>query len=306
MHLRSLVLNDDHQMLRWMHDSSVVGEMSFDFSKLTISDARNFIRNSWDDTKNIHLAIANDDDEYMGTVSLKNINDNSAEFAIVIKSEAMGRGYAWFGMKSILDLAFNKYGINRVYWCVKKSNHRAIAFYKKHFFRSITDVPFELKMKYEGEDNLFWFTVLKGDDYDIKSEIAGCKLIHIKTIPTLNEGQLSFFESQLDVPFDINRIYYISKVPEGTKRGFHAHKNLKQLLFCPYGKIMLKIENAEGKGEILLSDPSIGVLIDKITWREMTWLENNSVLCVAASDYYNESDYIRSYDEFKTFVEASD
>ena len=66
-----------------------------------------------------------------------------------------------------------------------------------------------------------------------------CKVAHIKTIPTVDAGELSFFEANNDIPFDIKRIYYISKVPEGVRRGFHAHKELKQLLFCPYGRIQL-------------------------------------------------------------------
>ena len=109
-------------------------------------------------------------------------------------------------------------------------------------------------------------------------------------------------EGSSDVLFDIKRIYYISKVPEGIRRGFHAHKKLKQLLFCPYGRIQLILENNNGREEIELSDPSIGVLIDQCTWREMLWLQKDSVLCVVASDYYNEEDYIRNYDEFLAFT----
>ena len=146
--------------------------------------------------------------------------------------------------------------------------------------------------------NLKWYSVLKGDDFLSRETVAGCPVIHIKTIPTVDAGELSFFESTHDVPFDIKRMYYISKVPEGVRRGFHAHKELKQLLFCPYGRIQLILENKNGKEEIELSDPSIGVVIDQLTWREMLWLQKDSVLCVAASDYYKVEDYIRDYDEF--------
>ena len=86
------------------------------------------------------------------------------------------------------------------------------------------------------------------------------------------------------------------------RRGFHAHKELKQLLFCPYGRIQLILENELGREEIELSDPSVGVVIEKPTWREMLWLQSNSVLCVAASDYYTTEDYIRDYDEFVRFI----
>ena len=99
-------------------------------------------------------------------------------------------------------------------------------------------------------------------------------------------------------------MYYISGVPEGVRRGFHAHKKLKQLLFCPYGRIQLILENETGREEIELSNPSIGVLIERFTWREMLWLQKDSVLCVAASDYYSSEDYVRDYDEFKRLLEG--
>ena len=62
------------------------------------------------------------------------------------------------------------------------------------------------------------------------------------------------------------------------------------------------LENEYGREEIELSDPSIGVIIDKCTWREMLWLQKNSVLCVAASDYYKVEDYIRDYDAFRSYI----
>ena len=138
-----------------------------------------------------------------------------------------------------------------------------------------------------------------------RKSIAGCKIIRIKTIPTIEAGELSFFEANNDVNFDIKRIYYISKVPEGVRRGFHAHKELKQLLFCPYGKIQLILESNDIREEITLSDPSVGIVIDKPIWREMLWMEKNSVLVVAASEYYDVDDYIRDYDEFKEYVSSN-
>ena len=75
------------------------------------------------------------------------------------------------------------------------------------------------------------------------------------------------------------------------------------MLFCPYGRIQLILENELGREEIELSDPSIAVMIDRPTWREMLWLQKDSVLCVAASDYYKVEDYIRNYDDFKKYLE---
>ena len=80
------------------------------------------------------------------------------------------------------------------------------------------------------------------------------------------------------------------------------HKELKQLLFCPYGEIRLILDNGSVREEITLNDPSIGVVIDKPIWREMLWLKKDSVLCVAASEYYDEDDYIRDYGEFRDYI----
>ncbi len=303
MRLRKLELKDATLMLEWMHDKSISKYFRHDFKNENIDDVQNFILSSFSD-ENIHLAIVSDNDEYMGTVSLKRIDrkNNSAELATVVRSCAMKKGYAWFGIEEMLNLAFNKYGIESVYWCVSKENKRAIRFYDKHNFRETIDVSNEILKRYMGTDNLKWYSVLKGDILDERKEIVGCKIIRIKTVPTIDSGELSFFESNHDVPFNFKRIYYISKVPEGTRRGFHAHKKLKQLLFCPYGRIQLILENEKGREEIELSDPSIGVIIEKPTWREMLWLQKDSVLCVAASDFYEVEDYIRDYNEFKKIL----
>ena len=301
MHLRELRAEDAPLMLAWMHDEGVVGKLREDFASKTIEDCKTFIGASISESY-IHLAIASDMDEYMGTVSLKNIEDGSAEFAIVVRTEAMSKGYSWFGMEAIIDKAFNELNLDSVYWCVSKGNERAVRFYDKHNFHEAIDIPEKVLERYKGIVNLKWYSILRGDEINVRDSVAGCKVIHIKTIPTVNAGELSFFETTREVPFDIKRIYYISKVPEGVRRGFHAHKELKQLLFCPYGRIQLILENKNGREEIELSDPSIGVLIEECTWREMLWLKKDSVLCVAASDFYRVEDYIRNYEEFKKYI----
>lgn len=302
MYLRTLELKDAPAMLAWMHDSRVTENLRTDFASKTLQDAENFIKWSWEDEQNLNMAIASDEDEYMGTVSLKHIENGSAEFAITVRAEAMGRGYSWFGMESIIEKAFTQYGLESVYWCVSRENARAVRFYDKHNFHEAVDIPPSVLKRYEGIENLKWYSVLKGDNFNTVESVAGCKVIHVRTIPTVNAGELSFFEGNHDIPFEIKRIYYISKVPEGVRRGFHAHKELKQFLFCPYGRIQLILENRNGREEIELSDPSIGVVIEECTWREMLWLQKDSVLCVAASDYYNVEDYIRNYEDFKRLM----
>lgn len=304
MRLRDLELKDAPLMLEWMHDESVVEKLRGNFKEKTLEDAEKFILASANKKEDIHLAIVSDEDEYMGTVSLKSIDrsNNSAEFAITVRKTAMGRGYSWWGMEEIIRLAFEEYGLENVYWCVSRANDRAVRFYDKHNFHEAVDISRNILARYEGMDDLKWYSVLKGDILDERTEVAGCKIIRIKTVPTVGAGELSFFEATHDVPFEFKRMYYISKVPEGTRRGFHAHKKLKQLLFCPYGRIQLILENKHGREEIELSDPSLGVVIEEPTWREMLWLQKDSVLCVAASDFYEVDDYIRDYQEFEVYI----
>lgn len=123
-------------------------------------------------------------------------------------------------------------------------------------------------------------------------------IIQIKTIDSGYAGKLSFFEGMHDVPFDIKRIYYIHGVPNHSQRGGHAHKKLQQVLFCPYGTIEIVLDDAKERRSVLLDDPGKGLVIGPGLWREMIWHEENSVLCVAASEYYDENDYIRNYDAF--------
>ena len=247
----------------------------------------------------------------MGTVSLKNIDylNRNAEFAIVVRKSAMARGFSWFGMAEMIRIAFDELNMDSVYWCVSRKNKKAVRFYDKHGFHETIDISDPIKSRYRGMDDLKWYSVLKGDDYQnyalLKGSVAGCQIVKIRTIPTVESGELSFFEAQRDVPFDIKRVYYISKVPEGTRRGFHAHKKLKQLLFCPYGEIQLILDNGCIKEELTLCDPSIAVVIERPVWREMLWIKQGSVLCVAASEEYDSKDYIRNYEEFLDYLKRN-
>ena len=128
------------------------------------------------------------------------------------------------------------------------------------------------------------------------------QLIKLKTRGNQDNGYLSFFESNRDIPFSIKRIYYTYNVSEGTERGMHAHKTLQQILWCPYGQIEVVLDNAKEKKSYLLDSPEKALLVLKGYWHNMYWKKEGSILCVAASDYFNEEDYIRDYDVFLKYV----
>lgn len=122
--------------------------------------------------------------------------------------------------------------------------------------------------------------------------------IRMKSVTAEGMGTLSVFEAEHDVPFAIKRIYYIHDVPAGVQRGGHAHKKLRQVLWCPYGKILIKLDDGFEKAEVLLDSPDKGLIVESNMWRDMLWQQDNSVLCVAADSYYAPDDYIRDYGEF--------
>lgn len=129
------------------------------------------------------------------------------------------------------------------------------------------------------------------------------RMIILKKIGNQDIGYLTFFESQKDISFDIKRIYYTYDVPIDTKRGMHAHKNLQQILWCPHGSIEVILDGGESKESYLLDSPEKALLIGNGVWRDMYWRKEGSVLCVGASEHYNEDDYIRDYDKFLKYVE---
>lgn len=158
-YLRKLEDNDAMNMLEWMHDPNVNCNFRFDFSKMTLDDVRNFIQNSFDE-KNQHFAIVDEQNEYMGTISLKNINkvDNNVEYAIVTRTVAHGKGLALEATKEILNYAFNELKLHKVYLNVLEENGRANRFYEKCGFKyeGMAKEMLYINGKYH---NLNWYAI---------------------------------------------------------------------------------------------------------------------------------------------------
>lgn len=120
-------------------------------------------------------------------------------------------------------------------------------------------------------------------------------------------GTLIALEQMKNVPFEIKRVYYMFDTGHGVRRGFHAHKCLKQILVCVKGSCKILLDDGAQKEEVLLDRPNKGLIIDSHIWREMFDFSEDAVLMVLASQLYDESDYIRNYDDFISYVkEKSD
>jgi dTDP-4-dehydrorhamnose 3,5-epimerase-like enzyme len=113
-----------------------------------------------------------------------------------------------------------------------------------------------------------------------------------------DRGSLIALEENHNVPFDVKRVYYIFSTKENIRRGFHAHKNLKQLAICVSGSCTFLLDDGMTKQYIELNAPTQGLLIEGLVWREMYNFSSDCVLMVLADAYYDENDYIREYDDF--------
>lgn len=117
-----------------------------------------------------------------------------------------------------------------------------------------------------------------------------------------DRGQLIAIEENKDLPFDIKRVYYIYDTLPGVRRGFHAHRNLQQILVCVNGSCKIHLDNGHDTAEVTLDKPYEGLYIANDMWREMYDFTPGTVLLVLASEYYDEADYIRNYDDFIKLV----
>lgn len=111
-------------------------------------------------------------------------------------------------------------------------------------------------------------------------------------------GQLVALEENRNIPFSIKRVYFMYDTKLDVHRGFHAHKKLEQILFCVSGACTVKLDDGKDTKEIRLDNPLFGLFIGPGIWREMYDFTPDAVLMVLASEYYNEHDYIRNYNEF--------
>lgn len=117
-----------------------------------------------------------------------------------------------------------------------------------------------------------------------------------------DRGQLVAIEAMKDLPFAVKRVYYIYDTLPGVRRGYHAHKNLQQVLLCVNGSCKIHLDDGTDTAEVTLDKPNEGLYISNNMWREMYDFVPGTVLLVLASEYYDEADYIRNYSDFLKMI----
>jgi dTDP-4-dehydrorhamnose 3,5-epimerase-like enzyme len=118
-------------------------------------------------------------------------------------------------------------------------------------------------------------------------------------------GMLVALEQDRNVPFEIRRVYYMFATKSGVRRGQHAHRHLNQLVVAVRGSVTMLLDDGGGSREVVLDDPSRGLLLGRMVWRELYDFSADCVLMVLADQVYDSSDYITDYDAFLNEVHGS-
>jgi len=133
--------------------------------------------------------------------------------------------------------------------------------------------------------------------------MQGYELIDFQAIGD-ERGWLVVIEGNKNIPFDVKRVYYIYDTQNEIIRGKHAHRKLQQIIFCPKGSCDFILDDGKERTIVRLDTPHKGLYIKSNLWREFTNFSKDCVVMVLASEHYDESDYIRNYDDFLELVNA--
>lgn len=134
--------------------------------------------------------------------------------------------------------------------------------------------------------------------------LDACRLIDLPRMDD-ERGSLSFLQSHDPIPFRLERMYYLYDVASGAERGAHAHRALEQLIIAMHGSFTVNLDDGRFRRSFTLDVPYQGLYVAPMMWRTLSRFSSGAVCCVLASLPYDEADYIRDYETFRTAVETS-
>lgn len=306
--LRKLTIDDIPYMIEWMSDEKLTEHLKTNFMDYANYDSqKKFIENAINE-HNINFAIADyESNEYLGSISLKDINyeNKEAEYAICIRRCAQGKGIAEDATNEILLYAFSVLKLERLFLYVQTRNERANGFYHKYGFDF--DGTKKKSMEIKGEMcDINWYSITKEKFFELfksrEKEMTNVKKVSYKE-NTDHRGELVAIENPKNLPFELNRVYYMYNVDVDVIRGKHSHYDLEQILICVSGSVEILTKTPFEEKKYLLNTRNEGLYIGNMIWREMYYFSDDAVLLVLASKKYDENDYIREYDKY--LVEAN-
>ena len=134
----------------------------------------------------------------------------------------------------------------------------------------------------------------------ISSNIYNCNVIELPKNHN-RAGNITFIEQDRQIPFEVQRVYYLYDVPGGEERGGHAHRELQQLIVAASGSFDVILDDGCNKKVVHLNRPYYGLYVIPGIWRELVNFSSGAICLVLASLKYSEDDYVRSYADFLNF-----
>lgn len=138
----------------------------------------------------------------------------------------------------------------------------------------------------------------------MKKIIELCPILHFTDFGD-SRGKLVVIEGNKSIPFDIKRVFYIFGSDPSVVRGQHANRESDFVLVNVAGRSKVRISDGYEETVVELNEPMTGVFIPKMIWKEMYDFSPDSVLLVLASTHYDESEYIKNYEEYKTMMKRN-
>ena len=129
------------------------------------------------------------------------------------------------------------------------------------------------------------------------SSVSDCTVVVLPKV-SMTSGSITAVNAGFDIPFKIQRVYYLYDIPAGEERGGHAHKDLYQLIVALSGSFDVILKDGSLDKTITLNRPHLGLQIIPGIWRELVNFSGGAIAMVLASEKYTESDYVRDINEF--------
>lgn len=140
----------------------------------------------------------------------------------------------------------------------------------------------------------------------VLNKVDDCRVVDIETHSNGRDGNLSVMQNDGGAPFPVRRVYYLYDVPGGESRGGHAHRELHEMLVAVSGSFTVTVGDGEKSRTVMLNRPNRGLHIVPGIWRTLDDFSSGAVCLVMSSMPYDESDYIREYDDYMEYVGIKD
>lgn len=137
-----------------------------------------------------------------------------------------------------------------------------------------------------------------------KYSIFDCNIIHLPKIHS-RQGNITPVQNNLNIPFEVKRIYYLYDIPGGESRGAHGHKDLESLIIAASGSFDVTIDDGFNKKTVQLNRPYLGLNLKPGMWRDISNFSSGAICLVLASEKFDEKDYFRNYDDYLNFKKGA-